>query len=117
MNTCKEYKESFIEEKDSSTFKENSSKQSIKDENNGNDSSLFLSIDIQVDENNCKKFELNTIDELDQKLNSFCEENKLDESAKKYIHNSIIEKINQSKIKECKCVYNIYFSRKFASGK
>lgn len=51
---------------------------------------------IYIDENNSKKFEIYSFDELDNKLNSFCEENKLPETAKKYIYDSIMEKINQN---------------------
>lgn len=75
------------------------------------ESSPLFSIDIQLDENNTKKFELNSSDDLDNKLNAFCEENNLPDSAKKYIHNSILEKISQNKI-ECKYIFYIYFSRR-----
>lgn len=103
MKTYREYKESHMEENPSKLNEENKS--------------TLLSIDIQLDENNTKKFELNSSDDLDQKLNSFCEENNLPESAKKYIHNSILEKISQNKI-ECKYIFYIYFSRrKFISKK
>ena len=97
MKTYREYKESHMEENPSKLNEENKS--------------TLLSIDIQLDENNIKKFELNSSDDLDQKLNSFCEENNLPESAKKYIHNSILEKISQNKI-ECKYIFYIYFSRR-----
>jgi len=97
MKTYREYKESHMEENPSKLNEENKS--------------TLLSIDIQLDENNTKKFELNSSDDLDQKLNSFCEENNLPESAKKYIHNSILEKISQNKI-ECKYIFYIYFSRR-----
>ena len=97
MKTYREYKESHMEEKPSKLNEENKS--------------TLLSIDIQLDENNTKKFELNSSDDLDQKLNSFCEENNLPESAKKYIHNSILEKISKNKI-ECKYIFYIYFSRR-----
>ena len=103
MKTYREYKESHMEENPSKLNEENKS--------------TLLSIDIQLDENNTKKFELNSSDDLDQKLNSFCEENNLPESAKKYIHNSILEKLSQNKI-ECKYIFYIYFSRrKFISKK
>ena len=97
MKTYREYKESHMEENPSKLNEENKS--------------TLLSIDIQLDENNTKKFELNSSDDLEQKLNSFCEENNLPESAKKYIHNSILEKISQNKI-ECKYIFYIYFSRR-----
>ena len=97
MKTYREYKESHMEENPSKLNEENKS--------------TLLSIDIQLDENNTKKFELNSSDDLDQKLNSFCEENNIPESAKKYIHNSILEKISQNKI-ECKYIFYIYFSRR-----
>ena len=97
MKTYREYKESHMEENPSKLNEENKS--------------TLLSIDIQLDENNTKKFVLNSSDDLDQKLNSFCEENNLPESAKKYIHNSILEKISQNKI-ECKYIFYIYFSRR-----
>ena len=103
MKTYREYKESHMEENPSKLNEEYKS--------------TLLSIDIQLDENNTKKFELNSSDDLDQKLNSFCEENNIPESAKKYIHNSILEKISQNKI-ECKYIFYIYFSRrKFISKK
>lgn len=97
MKTYKEYKESFM--------KENPIKL------NEEEKSSLISIDIQLDENNTKKFELNSSDDLDNKLNAFCEENNLPDSAKKYIHNSILEKISQNKIK-CKYIFYIYFSRR-----
>ena len=97
MKTYREYKESHMEENPSKLNEENKS--------------TLLSIDIQLDENNTKKFELNSSDDLDQKLNSFCEENNIPESAKKYIHNSILEKLSQNKI-ECKYIFYIYFSRR-----
>ena len=97
MKTYREYKESHMEENPSKLNEENKS--------------TLLSIDIQLDENNTKKFELNSSDDLEQKLNSFCEENNLPESAKKYIHNSILEKLSQNKI-ECKYIFYIYFSRR-----
>ena len=93
MNAFKDYKESLIKEKDEENeYKENGFSKS-------------LSIDIQLDENTTKKFEVNTIDELDKKLNLFCEENNLSESAKKYIYDLIMEKMNQNP-NECK--YIIY---------
>ena len=97
MKTYREYKESLMEQNPSKLDEENNL--------------TLLSIDIQLDENNIKKFELNSSDDLDQKLNSFCEENNLPESAKIYIHNSILEKISQNKI-ECKYIFYIYFSRR-----
>ena len=97
MKTYREYKESHMEENPSKLNEENKS--------------TLLSIDIQLDENNTKKFELNSSDDLDQKLNSFCEENNIPEPAKKYIHNSILEKISKNKI-ECKYIFYIYFSRR-----
>ena len=103
MKTYREYKESLMEENPSKLNEENKS--------------TLLSIDIQLNENNTKKFELKSSDDLDQKLNSFCEENNIPESAKKYIHNSILEKLSQNKI-ECKYIFYIYFSRrKFISKK
>ena len=97
MKTYKEYKESFIKENNPSEFKDNNSFK-LK---NQNEVTPKLSIDIQIDENNSKKFEIYSFDELDNKLNSFCEENKLPETAKKYIYDSIMEKINQNSDK-CK---------------
>ena len=97
MKTYKEYKESFVKENNPSEFEDNDSFKSKKQ----NEVAPILSIDIQIDENNSKKFEINTFDELDNKLNSFCEENKLPETAKKYIYDSIMEKINQNSDK-CK---------------
>ena len=84
MKTYKEYKESFM--------KENPIKL------NEEEKSSLISIDIQLDENNTKKFELNSSDDLNNKLNAFCEENNLPDSAKKYIHNSILEKYNLSSL-------------------
>ena len=97
MKTYKEYKESFIKENNPSEFKDNSKQ---------NDVNPILSIDIQIDENNSKKFEINSLDELDFKLNSFCEENKLSKTARKYIYDSIMEKINQNQ-DECKIILYI----------
>lgn len=97
MKTYKEYKESFIKENNPSEFKDNSKQ---------NDVNPILSIDIQIDENNSKKFEINALDELDFKLNSFCEENKLSKTARKYIYDSIMEKINQNQ-DECKIILYI----------
>ena len=105
MKSYKDYKESFIQENQTKLNEEEEEKLSS------------ISIDIQLDENNTKKFELNYSDDLEQKLNSFCEENNLPESAKKYIQNSILEKFAQNKI-ECKYIFYIYFSRRrFVSKK
>ena len=92
MKTYKEYKESFIKENNPSELKDNNYFTS----KNKNEFTPILSIDIQIDENNSKKFKINFFDELDNKLKSFCEENKLPETAKKYIYDSIMEKINQN---------------------
>ena len=97
MKTYKEYKESFMQENPIKLNEE--------------EKSTLISIDIQLDENNTKKFELNSSDDLEQKLNLFCKENNLPDSAKNYIHNSILEKIAQDKI-ECKFIFYIYFSRR-----
>ena len=80
------------------------------------ESSPLFSIDIQLDENNTKKFEISNFDELDEKLNNFCEKNNIPESAKKYIHDSIATKMNQYK-NGCKYIFYIYFSRKYISKK
>ena len=80
------------------------------------ESSPLFSIDIQLDENNTKKFEISNFDELDEKLNNFCEKNNIPESAKKYIHDSITTKMNQYK-NGCKYILYIYFSRKYISKK
>ena len=80
------------------------------------ESSPLFSIDIQLDENNTKKFEISNFDELDEKLNNFCEKNNIPESAKKYIHESITTKMNQYK-NGCKYIFYIYFSRKYISKK
>ena len=80
------------------------------------ESSPLSSIDIQLDENNTKKFEISNFDELDEKLNNFCEKNNIPESAKKYIHDSITTKMNQYK-NGCKYIFYIYFSRKYISKK
>ena len=80
------------------------------------ESSPLFSIDIQLDENNTKKFEISNFDELDEKLNNFCEKNNIPESAKKYIHGSITTKMNQYK-NGCKYIFYIYFSRKYISKK
>jgi hypothetical protein len=70
------------------------------------ESSPLFSIDIQLDENNTKKFEISNFDELDEKLNNFCEKNNIPESAKKYIHDSITTKMNQYK-NGCKYIFYI----------
>ena len=80
------------------------------------ESSPLFSIDIQLDENNTKKFEISNFDELDEKLNNFCEKNNIPESAKKYIHDSMTTKMNQYK-NGCKYIFYIYFSRKYISEK
>ena len=80
------------------------------------ESSPLFSIDIQLDENNTKKFEISNFDELDEKLNNFCEKNNIPESAKKYVHDSITTKMNQYK-NGCKYIFYIYFSRKYISKK
>ena len=80
------------------------------------ESSPLFSIDIQLDENNTKKFEISNFDELDEKLNNFCEKNNIPESAIKYIHDSITTKMNQYK-NGCKYIFYIYFSRKYISKK
>ena len=80
------------------------------------ESSPLFSIDIQLDENNTKKFEISNFDELDEKLNNFCEKNNIPESVKKYIHDSITTKMNQYK-NGCKYIFYIYFSRKYISKK
>ena len=80
------------------------------------ESSPLFSIDIQLDENNTKKFEISNFEELDEKLNNFCEKNNIPESAKKYIHDSITTKMNQYK-NGCKYIFYIYFSRKYISKK
>ena len=80
------------------------------------ESSPLFSIDIQLDENNTKKFEISNFDELDEKLNNFCEKNNIPESSKKYIHDSITTKMNQYK-NGCKYIFYIYFSRKYISKK
>ena len=80
------------------------------------ESSPLFSIDIQLDENNTKKFEISNFDELDEKLNNFCEKNNIPESAKKYIHDSMTTKMNQYK-NGCKYIFYIYFSRKYISKK
>ena len=78
--------------------------------------SPILSIDIQLDEENSKKFEINSIDELSTKLDEFCTKNNIPENTKKYINDSILEKIDQKEL-NCKYIIFIYFSRKFISYK
>ena len=88
MEAYNGYKQSFIKDKD---------KSKIKNKDNKEESSILLSIDIQIDENNSKKFEINSFDEFDKKLNSFCKENNLTESAKKYIIDSTMKQIHRKK--------------------
>ena len=102
MKTYKEYKESFMQENPIKLNEE--------------EKSSLISIDIQLDENNTKKFEISNFDELDGKLNNFFEKNNIPESAKKYIHDSITTKMNQYK-NGCKYIFYIYFSRKYISKK
>ncbi len=104
MKSYKDYKESFIQENQTKLNEEEEEKLSS------------ISIDIQLDENNTKKFEISNFDELDEKLNNFCEKNNIPESAKKYIHDSITTKMNQYK-NGCKYIFYIYFSRKYISKK
>ena len=106
MKTYKHYNESFIEENAPSEFKDNNYQIKHQDENGEKVPVALISIDIKIDENNSKKFEINSFDELDNKLNAFCEENKLSETAKKYIYDSMMEKMNQNK-NECKTILYI----------
>ena len=98
MKAYKEYKQSFMKENE----KDKSFKSIINNKDKQKDSSILLSIDVQMGENNSKKFEINSFNEFDKKLNSFCEENNLSDSAKKYIFNSIMEQIKEKKYEECK---------------
>jgi hypothetical protein len=115
MKTYKEYKESLLLENNNSKFTEKNSyiNQNLI-ESKDDQLSPILSIDIQLDEENSKKFEINSIDELSTKLDEFCTKNNIPENTKKYINDSILEKIDQ-KEHNCKYIIFIYFSRKFIS--
>lgn len=111
------HKESSISLKDRSKSKETKIKSNKSWENKGKERQILLSIDIQLDGKNSKKFELNKLEDLNSKLNSFCIENNLPESAKKYIYNIIMEKIKIGKTEECKYKLYLSFSRGFNSKK
>ena len=63
--------------------------------------SKFLSIDIQLKENDIKNIKLNSADEIDDKMNLFCKENNIPSHGKKYIKNILLQEINK-KISNCK---------------
>lgn len=65
-----------------------------------NDSPL-LSVDIKIKENDIKKIEINSVNEIEDKINHFCKENNIQMNAKKLIQNVIIQELNK-KILECK---------------
>lgn len=109
MKTYQEYKESLIQENEN--LKKSFTSRQLKHQKEIEESPLF-SLDIQLDEDSTKKFEINSFDELDEKLNIFCKENKIPENAKKYIYDSIMEKIGQNK-NDCKYIFYICFSRRF----
>ena len=109
MKTYQEYKESLLQEKEN--LKKSFTSKELKKLNDNEESPLF-SIDIQLDEENTKKFEVYSFDELDEKLNIFCEENNIPENAKKYIYDSIKEKLGQHE-EGCKYIFYICFSSKF----
>jgi hypothetical protein len=63
--------------------------------------SPLLSVDIKIKENDIKNIRINSVDEIDDKINIFCKENNIPMNAKKYIQNVIIQELNK-KINQCK---------------
>ena len=63
--------------------------------------SPLLSLYLKIGENNFKKLEINTPDEIEEKINLFYQEYNIPSQAKKDIHNLIIKELNK-KILECK---------------
>lgn len=61
----------------------------------------LLFIDIQLKENNIKNISLNSVDEIEDKMNLFCKDNNISTHGKKYIKNILLEKLNK-KISDCK---------------
>ena len=101
MEVNKENKESIIE-KDKSSQNNNNSLLNLKsakpEEKNKR---IVLSIDIKLSENNIKTIEINSDDEIEDKINLFCKDNNIPLNAKKYINNVILQELNKNILK-CK---------------
>ncbi len=63
--------------------------------------SPLLSIDIQLKDNDFKKISLYSVDEIDDKINKFCNDNEISSNGKIYIKNILIQELNK-KISNCK---------------
>ena len=62
---------------------------------------VVLSIDIKLSDNNIQKIEINSGDEIENKINLFCKDNNISLNTKKYINNIILEELNKNIVK-CK---------------
>ncbi len=80
---------------------ENFSLFSLKNSESEENASPLLSVDIKIKENNIKNIKINSVDEIDDKINLFCQENNIPNNAKKYIQIVIIQELNK-KIAQCK---------------
>jgi len=99
MEINKENKESFLEKEKSN---QNISIKTLKSiESEEKNISKLISIDIKLSENNIKKIEINSPDEIEDKINLFCKENNIPLNVKKFINNVILEELNKNIIK-CK---------------
>ena len=81
--------------------KKNFSLFSLKNSESEENVSPLLSVDIKIKENNIKNIRISSVDEIDDKINLFCQENNIQNNAKKYIQNIIIQELNK-KIAQCK---------------
>ena len=94
------HKEPILEKVDKP--KENISLTSLKIlESQKINNSPLLTIDIQLKENNIKKININSVDEIDDKINEFCKDNNISSNGKKYIKNILLQELNK-KISKCK---------------
>lgn len=94
------HKEPILEKVDKP--KENISLTSLKTlESQKINNSPLLTIDIQLKENNIKKININSVDEIDDKINEFCKDNNISSNGKKYIKNILLQELNK-KISKCK---------------
>ncbi len=99
MEINKDNKELFLEKEKSN---QNISIKTLKSiESEEKNISKLISIDIKLSENNIKKIEINSPDEIEDKINLFCKENNIPLNVKKFINNVILEELNKNIIK-CK---------------
>ena len=99
MEINKENKESFLKKEKSNQSISFKTLKSIESEEKN--ISKLISIDIKLSENNIKKIEINSPDEIEDKINLFCKENNIPLNVKKFINNVILEELNKNIIK-CK---------------